>query len=113
MTSAEPWPPHAEELGAWVRVRKWSSRALLFKLKTPTEPRPEHARKWGKCLGCGQWHWLFEYEGGPNDLLCEGCIDEFHARVHDAQDRMAQGSERESEEWAEEYYEEPDGEGFC
>lgn len=80
---------------------------------SPTQPRPEGARKWGKCLGCGQWHWLFEYEGGPNDLLCEGCIDEFHARVHDAEDRMAQGSDRESEEWAEEYYEEPDGEGYC
>jgi hypothetical protein len=58
----------------------------------PKEPKPKDAKKWGKCPGCGEIEWLFEYEGtydDPNDLMCEACIDEFHARVHEAEDAMA------------------------
>lgn len=56
------------------------------------EPKPEGAVKWGKCPNCEEEDWLFKYEGtydDPDDLMCEGCIDEFHARVHEAEDAMA------------------------
>lgn len=76
------------------------------------KPKPPGAKKWGTCPGCGEYDWLFEYEGGPNDLMCEGCIDEFHAAVHDAEDAMAEMSETDDlEEWTEQDYEEPCGGG--
>lgn len=81
----------------------------------PSEPQPPGAKKWGKCPGCGEWNWLFEFEGTDTDagnLMCEGCIDEFHDSVHEAEDAMAERSEPEDVDWPEEFYEEPDGAGY-
>ena len=73
-------------------------------MSTPApEPKPVGAKKWGKCRGCGENAWLFEYEGtqkNPNDLMCEDCVDEFHGRVHDAEGAR------------EEFYEESGGEAY-
>ena len=58
----------------------------------PRPTKPEGAKKYGKCLRCGEDSWLFEYEGTydhPTDLMCEACINEFHERVHEAEDAMA------------------------
>jgi len=75
-------------------------------------------KKKGKCPGCGEVDVvLYSYEGtydDPDDMMCEGCIDEFHARVHEAEDAMADMVDTDAmadEEWAaeelgygEEYY---------
>jgi uncharacterized Zn ribbon protein len=70
------------------------------------EPKPKDAKKSGKCPGCGEEAWLFEYEGtydNPDDLMCESCIDEFHERVHEAEDAMSDMVDTDGwadEEWA-------------
>lgn len=54
--------------------------------------KPEGVKKWGTCRGCGEDAWLYEYEEtekDPENLMCEGCIDEYHARVHEAEDALA------------------------
>jgi hypothetical protein len=50
-------------------------------------------KKHGKCPGCGEVDMLYSYEGtydDPEDMMCEGCIDEFHASVQEAEDAMAE-----------------------
>jgi len=49
---------------------------------TVKEPKPEGAVRYGKCPECGEEDWLFKWEG--DEPLCEGCIDEAHARMHEA-----------------------------
>ena len=78
----------------------------------PNEPKPKDAERWGFCKGCEEWHWLFKYEGtytDPNDLMCEGCIDEYHDSVHDAEEAM---TTEEEATWEMEEPAEPD-EGAC
>jgi len=49
-------------------------------------------KKRGKCPGCGEVGVLYSYEGtydDPDDMMCEGCIDEFHDRGREAEDAMS------------------------
>jgi hypothetical protein len=48
--------------------------------------------KRGKCPRCEETTTLHSFEGtydDPDCLMCEGCIDEYHDDVSDAQDAMA------------------------
>jgi uncharacterized Zn ribbon protein len=60
-------------------------------------------KKRGKCPNCGEVDLLYSYEGtydDPEDMMCKGCIDEFHARVHEAEDAMVDTDAWTDEEWA-------------
>jgi len=65
------------------------------------------AVRYSKCPGefCdGEYDWLYKWEG--DEPWCEGCIDEAHDRMNEAQDAM------EPEVEAEEFFEEEDLEEF-
>lgn len=69
------------------------------------ESRPEGAVSYGKCPECGEMAWLFEWEG--DEPACEGCIDETHDRMHEAEDIM-----NEPVDWQDEEFYEEEGEEY-
>ena len=66
----------------------------------------------GKCPGCGESELLHAYEGtydDPNDMMCEGCIEEYHDRAREAVDAMNEPVDADAmadEEWPQENTEE-------
>lgn len=49
--------------------------------------QPEGSLRFDKCPNCKEEDWLYCWEG--DEPSCEACIDEAHARGHEAEDAMA------------------------
>lgn len=82
-------------------------RAKLQGRRLPSKDDRQHGEKpkdavcWGKCPTCGEEGWLYKWEGtydDPKCLWCEGCIDEAHDRMREAEDAMADPSLVEGED---------------
>ena len=78
-------------------------RRLPSKADLQHGEKPKDAECWGKCPNCGEEGWLYKWEGTCDDskcLWCEGCIDEAHDRMHEAEDAMADAfHENQGEPW--------------